>query len=188
MRFSCCRKCEGPPANSDRRTEILRPIIICLIAALWGACGSATFAWQDEAKTPEQILKDDLAKLQGKWAATRRVGNQIVRSVKVIDGNRTTLTRSTGDGEVFWAHTSEFKLSINGRVKIFTFFNLEVVAGPQKGAKSPDPIAFVYQVDDDSLAEAHGFVLGQQDGAPRIQIWKRVKDQVAATGPVWPLP
>ena len=131
---------------------------------------------QDEMNGEANAVDREMAKLQGTWELTRRVSNRTVRSIKVINGNKTTLTRYTEDGEVFWAHTSEFRLTITGRVRIFTFFNLEVTAGPSKGAKTEQPSSFIFRVDDDSLAEARGLLVDQGEEELGMVIWKRVKD------------
>jgi len=130
----------------------------------------------DEKNGEAEAVEKELAKLQGTWELTRRAGNRTMRSIKVINGNKTTLTRYTEDGDVFWAHTSEFRLTITGKVRVFTFFNLEVTAGPSKGAKTEQRSSFIYRVDDDSLAEARGLLVDQGEEEPRLVIWKRVKD------------
>ncbi|MBC8867980.1 MAG: hypothetical protein H8E44_01115 [Planctomycetes bacterium] len=131
---------------------------------------------QEEKNGEAEAVEKELAKLQGTWELTRRVGNRTVRSIKVINGNKTTLTRYTEDGEVFWAHTSEFRLTITGKVRVFTFFNLAVTAGPHKGGRIEQPSSFIYRVDDDLLTEAHGLLVDQSEEEPRLVTWKRVKD------------
>ncbi len=135
-------------------------------------------AWQGEK--PNDAIAQDMAKLQGKWEVTRRVGNRTVRSVKVIEGNKTTLTRFDPDGAVFWAHTSNFEIAIVGKVRIFTFFNLQVTGGHSKGRKFPERVSLIYRVDDDTLAHAFGMLVGQENEEPRFEVWKRVRDKVAA--------
>ena len=36
-----------------------------------------------------------------------------------------------------------------------------------------------YKVDDDTFSEAHGFLIDEEDGEPRIAVWKRSKAKVA---------
>lgn len=135
---------------------------------------ASALAWQADQAIHQEILKNDFAQLQGTWESTRRVGNKTIRSVKTIEGNKTRLTRFDPDGVIYWVHTSEFKLSISGKARIFTFFNLEVTAGRNKGEKAEEPCSFIYKVDNDTFAEAHGFLLDEEDGEPRAAVWKRV--------------
>ena len=154
----------------------MRRNAVAVIAGLVVLVDAASaLAWQGEKATHQEVLKNDLAKLQGTWELTRRAGNRTIRSVKTIEGNKTRLTRFAPDGVIYWAHTSEFKLSISGQARIFTFFNLEVTAGRNKGEKAEKPCSFIYKVDDDTFSEAHGFLIDEEDGAPRVAVWKRVK-------------
>ena len=136
---------------------------------------SIALTGQGADQSDAEAVKRDLAKLQGTWELTRRVQNGTVRSVKVIEGNKTILRRFDPNGAIYWAHTSEFRVAITGRVRVFTFFNLEVTAGPNKGSKSEEESSYIYRVDDNTLVEAHGLLIGKEDDEPRIVIWKRVK-------------
>lgn len=127
----------------------------------------------------EAELAKELAKLQGSWELTRRVGNKTIRSVKEIQGNTSRVTRYGPDGKVFWAHTSEFRLSVSGRVRVFTFFNLEVRAGASKGVRDKKPSAYVYRVNDKTLTEARGLLTDHEHEEPRLVVWKRVKARKA---------
>jgi len=155
--------------------NIVATVITGVLVVLPATSGSA---WQGENQN--DAVAQDMAKLQGKWERTRRVGNRTVRSVKVIEGNKTTLTRFDPDGIVYWAHTSNFEIAIVGKVRIFTFFNLEVTAGASKGRKFPERVSLIYRVDDDTLAHAFGMLIGQENEGPRFEVWRRVRDEIAA--------
>lgn len=135
---------------------------------------------QGEEQNQDQTVAEVLGKLQGKWELTRRVRNRTLRSVKVVEGNRTRLTRFDENGAIYWAHTSNFKIEITEKVRVFTFFNLEVTAGPNKGSKSKESSSYIFRVDDSDLVEAHGLLVGEEETAPRIVIWKRANDEIAA--------
>lgn len=127
---------------------------------------------------PDAISKmKELAGLQGTWELQRKSGNQTLRSVKVIEGNGTTLQRFDGNGRLYWAHTSEFKLDVADRVRTFTFFNLEVTAGPSKGRKSNQESTFIYKVTGDKLVEARGLLADDGDEEPQLSVWTRVKTE-----------
>jgi len=134
---------------------------------------------QGEKQAQEDAVSEDLAKLQGRWELTRRVGNRTLRSVKVIEGNKTRLTRFDENGASYWAHTSTFKIEIADNVRIFTFFNLEVTAGPSKGRKSKERSSYIYKIVHDNFVEARGLLVGQEEEEPRIVIWKRVHGEIA---------
>jgi hypothetical protein len=124
------------------------------------------------------ILKDDLRNLQGRWELVLKFQGRTIRSVQSIEGNKSTVTRYDEKGAVLEAHSADFTLSISGRTRIFTYFNYEVTAGPNKGRRGPQR-AFVYRVDGDSFFEARGLLVDQ--GEPvALSRWKRVKERVAA--------
>jgi len=155
-------------------TRIVAMSLVCL----------ATAAVRCRAEKPqeEEMLAKDLEQLQGTWELVRQVQGRTLRSVKVITGHKTTLTRHDQQGTAYWAHTSQFKIAISGRVRIFTFFNLDVTAGPSKGQRVEYSTSFIYRVDSHSLIEGHGLMIGQNDGEPRLVVWKRVHKKVASHG------
>ena len=55
-----------------------------------------------------------------------------------------------------------------GQVKIFTYTQMEVTDGPQKGSKFPGPVSYVYWANDRYFREAWGFT-----GTPLRIILKR---------------
>lgn len=159
----------------------MRRVAIAAIVGLVDLLSAASVsAWQDDKASDAKMLAEDLAKLQGTWELERRVGNKTLRSVKVIEGNKTRLQRFDEDGQIYWAHTSEFRLARLGRVRMFTFFNLEVTAGSSKGRKSEKPSSFIYTVTDETLVEARGLLVDKEDEEPQLTVWRRVKNKDAA--------
>ena len=120
---------------------------------------------------------DDMAKVQGRW--TRDVfgpaGEKTGRAVKEITGNHETITLYDLEDRITHRHKVEFKLEMAGQVKLFTFTNLEVTDGTDKGRKTPGPISYIYRVDARQFVEAWGFLPGQENHPAELYTWSRAK-------------
>lgn len=151
---------------------------MCLVVACgFGVVGTAAKTEPGEGQQAaghEEVRKSDLAKMQGQWELSLRDANgNPLRSVKEINGTTTFLTRYNQQGEIIDAHTSELELTITDQVKIHTWRNLEVTAGPGKGTKHPGPAAFIYVIDDNSWREVWGLLRGDVR-PPAMFVWKRL--------------
>jgi hypothetical protein len=140
-----------------------RPLT-CAIALLLVSAASAA---EDNA--------DDLKRVMGRWERTftNPAGTQF-RVIKDVFENYDTVTTYDDVGNVVTAHRSEFKIEKRGPVRVFSFFNSVVTAGPDKGAQHFETNSYIYRVDDESFIE----VWGMLDGDPnpvRVLGWKRVK-------------
>jgi hypothetical protein len=111
-------------------------------------------------------LEEDLKALQGTWERTQvlpgQPGPQGGRVVKEVKGNRETVTSYDASGAETYAHAVEFRLEREGNVRVFTFFNREVTAGPAKGQKVAEPASYIYRLRGDTLEEVWGFLPGQE--------------------------
>jgi len=125
------------------------------------------------------VLKEDLRKFEGKWEMTNKIQDRAIRSVQTIEGNKSTVTRFDEKGAVLDAHVAEFELAISGRVKVFTYFNLEVTAGSLKGSRFPQRRSFIYRLEDNWFLEAYGLLVDQRE-QPSVLTWRRLKDHLAA--------
>ena len=134
------------------------------------------------AERPADFVKKDLAKLQGKWESKIRTKIGVIRTVQTIAGTTSIVDRYDDKNNLVQSHTAQFKLSATDEVRIFTFFDLEVTAGPRKGLKYKGPHSFVYVVKKDSWIEARGLLIDQKDGEPRLTVWKRIPQKVANIG------
>jgi hypothetical protein len=108
-----------------------------------------------------------------------KIQDRTVRSVQVIQGNKSTVTQFDEKGAVLEAHGAEFTLAISGRVKVFTYFNLEVTAGPLAGRRFPQRRSFIYRLEDDWFVEAYGLLMDQPE-QPSVLVWRRLKGHLAA--------
>lgn len=150
-----------------------RKVIVPLLAA---ALVAVTFVGR-AADPPAP--GDDLKALQGTWERTQLLpaasGPPSGRVVKVVTGNRETVTTYDESGAVTYAHAVEFRLEREGAVRVYTFFNREVTAGPSKGMKYPQASSYIYRLRDDTFEEVWGFLPGQEQRELLAAKWKRSK-------------
>jgi hypothetical protein len=131
---------------------------------------------QEKARQDDGAAReDDLVRVQGKWERTMKdEDGRMLRIVKEHKGNQTTVTAFDESGQVVRAHTSLFRLQRREGVRIFTFSNMKVTEGPNKGAESREERSYIYKVEADTFAEVQGFLIG--DPSPtNLILWKRPK-------------
>jgi hypothetical protein len=163
------------------------PFIAVCLAALSAAPASAQDpttglvpepSLNGKAADDEANAKQDLAKVQGIWAAEGRdprTGKSLGRIVKYIKGNKEMVVQEGPDGQVVNAHRVEFQVSRLGAVRLFTYFNAEITDGPQKGQKMP-PYTYIYRVDDQAFTEVMGMLVGQEKQTPSARQYKRLEN------------
>jgi hypothetical protein len=121
----------------------------------------------------------DLKALQGQWEslADPHAGlpDEPMRTVKEVTGNRETVTTYARDGRVLYSHVVDFRLEREGGVRVFTFMNREVTAGPSKGQKFPEAASYMYRLHGAAWDECWGFLPEHQDRDVLIKRWTRVK-------------
>lgn len=128
-----------------------------------------------ESNASETIAAEELAKVQGKWVRTMRTDSGTFKVVKQHKGNETTVTFMDPEGSVVAAKKSEFRLEKTGQVRILTFFNNVVTAGPNKGQTNDEPHSYIYRVAGDSFFEVNGLLISD-DAEPIVFKWKRVNE------------
>jgi hypothetical protein len=93
--------------------------------------------------------------------------------VKLIDGNKETFSRYDGETLIL-QHTADFDVKTTDRVSIFTFRNLVVTAGPNKGVVQKDRVSYLNQIKGDELYYAFGLM--NDDAEPSsVGVCQRVK-------------
>jgi len=97
------------------------------------------------------------------------------RSVKDVDGDQSTVTTYDDVGNVIESHGSTIKVEKRGPVRVLSFFNLAVTAGPNKGHVELGTSSYIYRMEADVFTEVWGLLEGD-DSPPRMFQWKRVKD------------
>ena len=151
-----------------------------LIPAVFVIASSLSFAMLPVTSGDEP--KDAAQAVQGRWVRYQATPNGRVRIVKEHRGPRTILTAFDDQGNLLYAHESEFKTEASGKVRIFTFFNRTITAGPHAGQKLKETTSFVYRVVENRFIEVHGVLEGDSN-APLMIIWERAEDDPKAKDP-----
>jgi hypothetical protein len=153
---------------------------IALVLIAGSLLGTQFLTAQDEDKK-------DLAALQGKWQdeGKDQTGAEF-RVVKTVEGNRETL-QTFRDGELIHAHIVDFKLRRTDEVRIFTYSNMIITAGPNKGEKKPDEGSYIYQVRGDQWITIEGMMNADDDRLlPAVTAYTRVKPREKKTASATP--
>ena len=157
----------------------MRPMPWMIVAFCTALCTALSAADRPAARPPAEPPADktaaDQQAMQGRW--TREEANRqgaVFRFEKLIDGNHDTLTQFDANGNTIHSHTATFKLKLDGNVRVFTFANLVVTAGPNLAAQVPGPHSYVYKLDGDTLYEIQGVLEGDRL-PPFLRAWKRIK-------------
>lgn len=132
-------------------------------------------AYGDEPIEPTKAV-------QGKWVRHLNTATGPVKVVKEHNGQRTIVTGYNDKLNVIYSHESEFKVEQSGKVRIFTYFNRTITAGPNAGQKIKEPVSFVYRVAENRFIEVLG-VLDGDTNAPNMIIWDRIKDESKGKDP-----
>jgi hypothetical protein len=136
------------------------------VGAIWLAIAAVGLA-DDNA--------DEIKRLQGRFERTyANAAGTMFRVVKDVSGDQSIVTTYDDVGNVIEAHTSTFKIEKRGSVRVFSFFNMTVTAGPQKGVVDFATRSYIYRIDGDMIGEAWGLLEGD-DSPPRMIYWRRVK-------------
>ncbi len=117
----------------------------------------------------------ELTAIMGKWEREVKTNGGIVRIVKEHDKDSTTVTVYDPQGTVLTAKVSKFRLETKGKVRIFTFYDNLIIAGPRKGQANKQPKSYIYRVLDDKFFEVQGMLIDEAED-PGVLVWRRVKE------------
>jgi hypothetical protein len=112
----------------------------------------------------------------GAWERTVTSKQGTYHLVKTHLDGKTTLHITGDDGTIVESKTSEYRLSETDEVRIFTYFNNLITAGPSAGARVPGEFAYVYRIDGDRFYEIRG-MLKDDDGPVEVIVWARVPQE-----------
>src|SRR5262245_21499503 len=146
--------------------------LVSVLAAAVSAAAVLVTADEKPADVP-------VAKLQGKWVEMiRDPQGKTYKVVKlIIEGKKETVFRYDGE-TLIHQHTVDFEVKKTEHVTIFTFQNLVVTAGPNKGAVQKEPVSYLYQVNGDHLFYAMG-LMNDDKQPPSVGMCQRVKEDPA---------
>ena len=119
--------------------------------------------------------EDEMKRLEGRFerSVTNDAGTMF-RVVRDVGAGESTVTTYDDVGRVVSAHTSKFKVEKRGDVQVFTFSELKVTAGPEKGREYKEPRSYIYRYDGTTFTEAWGLLAGDES-PPRMLHWRKVK-------------
>jgi hypothetical protein len=166
---------------------VVRRILVALSLTVVGAgCAAAGGGTRSDgaaaaAATGRVTTTDeDLKSLQGRWE--RPMADDVdgtrgaSRVVKEVRGDHETVTYYDDAGKPVHATTADFKLQRAGRVKLYTFSNLKVTLGRDRGGPPRRPLTYIYRLDGDVYYEGHGLLAdAPEDATPNVVRWERVK-------------
>ncbi len=121
----------------------------------------------------ESAPDEDYQKLEGKWVrnyqdgkgAPLRIEQEIsnkISKVKIYDRN----------GKRIYSHQAKFRLQRLDDLNIFTYYDLEILEGPKKGAQQKAPQPCVYRLRGDKFVLVEGIMNGDQRPTLFVVWWK----------------
>jgi hypothetical protein len=118
---------------------------------------------------------DELKRLEGRYERTyTNNAGTLFRVTKEIAGDQEVVTHFDDVGNIVMVNTATIKVEKRGPVRVFSFFNVVVTAGPSKGEQHFETVSYVYRVTDDSFFEVWGMLEGDPN-LPQAMAWKRIK-------------
>ena len=131
---------------------------------------------EDVAEKPaNEVEQSELKAVAGRWTRTVPTANGPVTIVKEHVGKKTVLVATDAAGKVLYGHKSDFTVERQGKVRVLTFSNVTVTAGPNAGAVDKAPQSFLYRVTEKQFVEVWGVLEGDAT-PPRLVVWDRVPE------------
>lgn len=127
-------------------------------------------------RAADSDLKQDLAKMQGKWKATTTTDQGTGKWTLEIKENKSKILIETESGDVVFKGENEFKLEEFGKFKAYTYFNLKILSGNNEGetrlidGKSKSS---AYKIDEDTMTTVSGFSADDKE-KPLLIKWEKV--------------
>ncbi len=156
---------------------------IVLLAAV-AVARSAPSTPSDSPAPKKPIADKSLDAVQGTWerVVTRADGVKLGRVVKLTNGNKESVAYYDADDQLVRRHTATISVSRKQGIRYFTYSNLEVTDGADRGQKFPGPSSYVYKVQGDTFLEIYG--LDDDDKPLQILVWKKVVTEPKSEPPV----
>ena len=130
------------------------------------------------ALASEATLKDDLARLQGKWKATVTTADGSSTWTLGVTGSKSTLRIATQSGDVVFKAELDFKLEQHGSFRAYTYSNLKNLTGDRER----EPVltdgktkSSLYKVTSTEFTTIGGF-REDDDDKPLLIKWEKVSE------------
>ncbi|MDF1744948.1 MAG: hypothetical protein P1V19_14725 [Gimesia sp.] len=121
----------------------------------------------------EPAPEEDYQVLQGKWFRNSKDGKGApIRIEQEIAQKTTKVKLYNRNGKVLHSQQSKFRLQRGDDLKYFVYYDVEVLEGVKKGAKSKRPQPCVYRLRGDQLIVVEGMVEGDKFPSLMIVWWK----------------
>ena len=126
----------------------------------------------------EATLKEDLARLQGKWEATVTTADGGSTWTLGVTGNKSTLLIETKSGDVVFKAELDFKLEQHGSFRAYTYSNLKNLTGDREretqltGGKTKSSL---YKITSSEFTTIGGF-REDDDDKPLLIKWEKVSE------------
>lgn len=127
------------------------------------------------AFSAEPAPEEDYRILEGKWTRNDKNGKGApLRIEQELSENVSKFRVYDASGRVIHAHQAQFRLQRMSDANLFTYFDLEVLVGPNKGKVQKAPRSFIYRVKDNQFIQVEGIL--KDDKTPlRMTVWWKVK-------------
>ena len=126
----------------------------------------------------EATLKEDLARLQGKWEATVTTADGGSTWTLGVTGNKSTLLIATESGDVVFNAKLDFKLEQHGSFRAYTYSNLKNLTGDSDGEPAltdGKTKSSLYKFTGSEFTSIGGFREDDND-KPLLITWKKVSE------------
>ena len=109
----------------------------------------------------EPAPEEDYRLVEGKWFRNAKDGNGApLRIVQELSQKVAKVKIYNRDGKLIHSQQAKFKLQRVEDMSLFIYYDVEVLEGPKKGAKSKGPQPCVYRLRGDQLVVVEGIVSG----------------------------
>jgi len=121
----------------------------------------------------EPAPEEDYQILEGKWVRNDQDSKgSPLRVEQEISNKISTVSVYDRNGALVHSHQAKFRLQRTSDVSLFTYFDLKVLEGPNKGRQQKTPITFVYRVKDNKFIQVEGIMKGDKTPLRLLTWWK----------------
>lgn len=126
----------------------------------------------------EPAPEEDYQNLEGKWVRNDQDSKGApLRIEQEISKKTSKLNVYDRNGTLLHSHQAKIRLQRLSDLSLFTYFDLEVLAGPNKGRQQKTPVTFVYRLKGNQFIQVEGILKGDKS-RPKILTWWKNKSPV----------
>ncbi|MFH1302905.1 MAG: hypothetical protein ABIK07_17725 [Planctomycetota bacterium] len=148
----------------------MKRVVLCVAILFWGT----------PLFSAEPAPEEDYQLLEGKWVrndqdakgAPLRVEHEISQKIS-------KLSVYDKSGKLVHVHQAKFRLQRMSDANLFTYYDLEVLNGPNKGRQQKTPQSFVYRVKDGQFIQVEG-ILNNDKMPLKLLVWWKANPPVSA--------